>query len=260
MKGIYSKKAIINLVEPLKAISSVYSSTVPVVYENDAEAIFIGSIDENKSIFTFYNLKAKEIIQNYENPIKDIGIYDVKQFIHILHKYCNNIYVDDVNIEPIDNKLVITCGNETIEYYLTELTMIEQYRSKVKRLKTELLTKACQFELAGSNLKKFSMNLGLFNGDDEEVNLSSNTKTNSIAVKIYSSMSANQNKISMDFTDIGEIKASFNVRFLKKVFEGLLGCNDKFNITVYTGDKTVLEVSYEKEFYDMKFYLIPLAK
>ena len=260
MKGIYTKKAIMNLVEPLKAISSVYSSTVPIVYENDSETIFIGSIDENKSIFTFYNLKAKEIIQNYENPIKDIGINDVKQFIHILHKYCNNIYTDDVTIEPIDNRLVITCGNETVEYYLTELTMIEQYRSKVKRLKTELLTKACEFELSGSNLKKFIMNLGLFDGDDEEVNLSSNMKTNNITVKIHSSMSANQNKVSMNITDIGEIKAAFNVKFMKKVFEGLLGCNDKFNVIVYTGDKTILEVSYEKEFYNMKFYLIPLEK
>jgi len=249
-----------NLVEPLKAISSVYSSTVPIVYENDSEAIFIGSIDENKSIFTFYNLKAKEIIQNYENPIKDIGINDVKQFIHILHKYCNAIYTDDVTIEPIDNKLVITCGNETVEYYLTELTMIEQYRSKVKRLKTELLTKSCEFELSGSNLKKLIMNLGLFDGNEEEVNLSSNLKTNNIAVKIYSSMSANQNKISMNISDIGEIKEAFNMKFMKSVFEGLLGCNDKFNMVVYTGDKTILEVSYEKEFYNMKFYLIPLAK
>lgn len=259
MKGIYDKTALHNLIEPLKAISDVYSTAVPVVYECDDDGIFIGTIDENKSIFVFHNFKAKEFIKDYQNPIKEIGIHDVKQFIHILQKYCDKAYTEDVSIEPIDNKLVINCGNETLEYYLTDLSMIGQFRSKVRRMRSEILTKACEFELSGIDLKKLSSNVGIFNKDADEVSLSSNRKTNEIVVKIYSSMSANHNKVSMRIGGIGTISEAFDMRFKKEVFEGLLDCNDKFNIVIYTGNKNIIEVTYAKEAYDMKFYLVPLA-
>ena len=82
MKGVYSKEAIHSVVESLKAMSSVFSNDVHVVYESEEDAIYIGVANSRKSIRALFKLNTSDLINNYQATVKDIGLWDAKQFVN----------------------------------------------------------------------------------------------------------------------------------------------------------------------------------
>jgi hypothetical protein len=257
MKGVYSKEAIRSIVEPLRAISSVFSNiSVHVVYEMEDETIHISTMNQKKSVFAMYELKAKKIIENYQPLIKEIGIWDVKQFVNILGKYENDIYANDVTIDCQKEKLVISCGNETTDYYLSQLHLFEDSKGKARKLKTDVLTEAAKFELAGVDLKKVLANINVF--DDQNQLTLVGVKGKGVIVRLTSESGSVFNKNEMTLADV-EVKEDFTLKYQKADFKGLLVCNNKFNFTVYTGKKQIVNATYEKDNYTMNFYFAPLV-
>jgi hypothetical protein len=258
MKGIYDKAAIRSVVEPLKAISSVFSNTpVHVVYENSEDTMFISVVKKPK-IYAIYELKAKEVIRDYEPCSAEVGIWDVNQFINILGKYENDVYVDDVIIECADNKLVLSCGNEETDYYTAQLHLFDDSRGKIRRLKTESLTEACKFNLSGAELKKLKMNISVFDIQDE-VTFFGKKGQNSITARLSSSGGNVFNKNESKLNNV-PVTADFNLKFLKQDIKGLLSCNDTFDFGVYVGQKNIISASYAKNAYTMNFYFAPIAE
>jgi len=257
MKGVYSKRAICSVVEPLKAISNVFNNTsVHVVYEMEDDTIHISTMNEKKSVYAMYELDAKNAIDSYEPATKEIGIWDVKQFVNILGKYDNDIYSEEVKVECEDKKLVISCGDETTDYYLSQLHLFESSRSKNRRLKTDSLTEAAVFEMSGVDLKRLLTNINVFD-DQNELTLSGK-KGEGVVVRLSSSQGTVYNKNEMKFPDI-EVKEDFVQKFPKSDFKGLLVCNGSFKFSVFTGKKEVVNAYYEKDDYKLNFYFAPLA-
>jgi hypothetical protein len=257
MKGTYSKKAIGSVVDPLKAISNVFNNTaVHVVYEMEDETVHISTTNEKKSVYAMYELDAKEAIEGYEPATKEIGIWDVKQFVNILGKYDNDIYTEDVKIDCEDKKLVISCGDEITDYYLSQLHLFDGSRSAHRKLKTDSLTEAANFELTGVDLKKLLTNINVFE-DQNEITIIGK-EGEGVTVRLSSSQGTVSNKNELKFPNI-EVKANFSQKFPKSDFKGLLVCNGTFQITVYTGKKDVVNAYYEKDNYKLNFYLSPLV-
>lgn len=256
MKGVYDKKAIRNVVEPLKAISNVFNNTsVHVVYENNEDTMFI-SVVKAKKIYAIYELKAKEVIKDYFPCQAEVGIWDVNQFINILGKYDNDIYTDDVTIDCSENKLTLSCGTEETDYYTAQLHLFDDVRGKVRRLKTESLTEACKFNLSGLELKRLKMNISVFDIQDE-ITVLGNKGDNHITVRLSSSSGTVFNKNESQIANV-EVKEDFNLKFMKQDIKGLLSCNDSFDFNVYVGAKQIINASYAKDAYTMNFYFAPL--
>lgn len=257
MKGVYSKKAISNIVDPLKAISNVFNNTsVHVVYEMEDDSIHISTMNQKKSVYAMYELDASKTIKDYDPKSKEIGIWDVKQFINIFGKYNSDIYEGDVTVDCEDKKLVISCGDEMTDYYLSQLHLFEGSRSKTRKLKTESLTEAAKFELSGVELKRLLTNINVFE-DQDEITLSGK-KGKGVTVRLSSSQGTVFNKNEMKLADI-EVKEDFSQKFPKNDFKGLLVCNGSFDLSVYTGKKEVVNASYQKDDYTMNFYFSPLV-
>jgi hypothetical protein len=256
MNGVYDKKAIRSIVKPLKDLSSVLNNNaVHVVYENTEDKINF-SID-NKKVIAIYELNAKDVIKNYEPKMPEVGIYYVQPFINILGKYENDIYTDDVIINCDKNKLDIDCGDEHSDYFLGDLYLFEGIRAKFKRLKTEKLTEACKFKLEGTTLKKFKMNISVFDTQDE-ITFVGKKGDNHITVRLSSSSGSvfnkNESKIPV------EVKEDFNLKYMKNDIKGLLSCNDSFDMTVFIGAKQLLNATYGDEHYTLNFFFSPLVQ
>jgi hypothetical protein len=261
MKGVYSKKAIASVVDPLKAILNVFNNTsVHVVYESESETVHISVVNQKKSVYAMYELKAKEIIKDYEAPRKELGIWEVSQFVNILGKYTDDVYTDEVTIdfdEKQANKMIITCGGDTTEYYLAQLHLFDDSRGRKRTLNTSSLTKACSFTLSGMDIKKLVNNINVFDEQDQ-ITLIGNTG-DGMRVRLSSSsgnvFSKNESKI-----EGVEVQDDFELKFPKIDFKGLLKCNGSFDVTVYTGPKQIINFNYERDNYTMDFYFAPLAE
>jgi len=252
MKGVYKKQAIRDIVEPLKALTSVFENNVHVVYENSPTSIIISV--KGIGVRAVYELKASEIIDEYDCPVKEVGIWEVKQFISILGKYLSDIYVDDVIIEPAREKLTISCGNEHTEYYLSDLSLFTDSRNPTRTLNTQSLTEACSFTLSGSELKKISNNISVF--DEQDIFTIKSNADKKVKIRLSCSKAVKNNLESV----IDSVKSaeSFSLNYNKSMIKGLMSCNDEFNIKVFLGAKNIIEVSYKKENYSMTFYLAPI--
>jgi len=257
MKGVYSKEAIHSVVESLKAMSSVFSNDVHVVYESEEDAIYIGVANSRKSIRALFKLNTSDLINNYQATVKDIGLWDAKQFVNILGKYESDIYSDEVLVEADDRKLVITCGKEKTDYYTSPLHLFTEIRLNQRRLKTENLTNACSFTLNGIDLKKLMTNINVFD-DQDQITLKGVEGTKEVTVSLSSSSGSVYNRNDSVIEDV-EVSTSFELRFPKTDIKGLLSCNDSFEITVFVGKKSVVEAAYSKNNYDMRFYFSPLS-
>jgi hypothetical protein len=260
MKGVYSKKAIASVVDPLKAILNVFNNTsVHVVYESESKSIHISVVNQKKSVYAMYELKADEIIEDYEAPRTEIGIWEVNQFVNILGKYIDDVYADQVIIdfdEKQQNKMIITCGDETTEYFLAQLHLFNDTRCKARKLKTDTLTKACEFELSGVDLKKLTTNINVFDEQDEITLIGS--KDEGVKVRLSSSSGTVFSKNESKLREV-EVEDEFELKFPKADFKGLLKCNGSFDFTVYTGKKQIVNANYERDNYKMDFYFAPLA-
>jgi hypothetical protein len=260
MKGVYSKKAIASVVDPLKAILNVFNNTsVHVVYESESESVHISVVNQKKSVYAMYELKATEIINEYEAPREEIGIWEVGQFVNILGKYTDDVYADEVIIdfdEAQKNKMVITCGDDTTEYFLAQLHLFQDTRGKARKLKTSSLTEACKFELAGVDLKKLMTNINVFDEQDELTLIGD--KTDGVKVRLSSSSGTVFSKNEAKIEGV-EVEDEFELKFPKADFKGLLKCNGSFDFTVYTGKKQIVNANYERDNYTMDFYFAPLA-
>lgn len=259
MKGIYDKKAIGCLVDPLRAISSVFNNNaVHVVYENTEDTMLISTRNANRSIFAIFELNAKEAIKSYEVGFEDAPIWNVKQFIDILNKYQSEIYVEDVEIDCQDNKLIISCGKDTTDFFLGQKHLFEESRGKVKRLKTDTLDTACGFKLDGVNLKKVLANINVFTEQDI-LTISGKKGGDEVMVKLSSSAGTVFNKNESMIEDV-KIDVDFNMDFKREDIKGLLECNDSFNFGVYTGEKEIISAIYNKDHYEMRFYFSKITR
>jgi hypothetical protein len=258
MDGIYNKSAIANLVDPLKAISNVLGNkSVHVVYENEDDSMFISTVNAEKSVFAMHELKAKECIENYSVGKEELPIWDTKFFIEIIAKYQNDIYTDDVEVKTQDNKIIISCGDETSEFFLGQASLFETTRCKFRTLKTNSLTEAAKFTLDGVNLKKLLNNINVF-VDQDEITFLGQEGDDHITVRLSSSSGTvfNKNESKIEGVSVSD---SFEMKFPKESIKGLIGCNNSFSLAVYTGKKRLINASYEKESYKMNFYFSPLS-
>lgn len=258
MKGTYNKSAISAIIDPLKAISSVFGGKeVHVVYENGENDMFVSAQNKKRSVRVMYELDVKEVIKDYSVAIPEAGIWDVKQFIDQFGKYSSDLYTEDVELDVIDNRLVIKCDDETTNFYLGQLDLFKETRTSVRKLKTDSLTEACKFTLSGTQLKKLVTNIGVYYDLDQITFVGENGK-NYMTVKLSSASSTLFNDFTLQIRDV-EVKEDFNLKFMKEDFKGLLCCNDKFEFTVYTGPKSIVNVNYSRDHYDMRFYFSPLG-
>jgi hypothetical protein len=261
MIGTYNKEALTNIVEPLQAISSVFgNNSVHVVYENSDDDMFIHTVNQKKSVYAIYLLKVDDVIENYSSKLKEACIWDVKFFMNVLNKYVNPIYVDNVEInwsENAKNKIEIKCGNEVSEFYMSDSGLFSESRKTSRKLNTSSLTEACSFTLDGNNLKKLKSSIAVFEEQHEFV-LSGNEGDDYISVALSSDSSTQTNKNTSKIEGV-EVKTDFSLKFPKEDIKGLLACNDKFDIEVFTGPKSIMGATYAKEHYDMKFYFSPLT-
>jgi len=258
MKGVYNKKAISCIVDPLKAISSVLNGKgVHIVFENSDDSIFISIVNPMKSVYAMYELEASKVITDYEASIKEIAIWDVKNFIDILGKYQNEIYVEDVVISGDESPILITCAEETTDFHLSDISLLADSHCRFKRLKTETLTEACIFDMEGIQIKKLLNNISVYT-DLDQLTLSGVEGTNEIKVKLASSSGSIYTKVHTKIENI-EVKKDFEMDFPKDDIKGLLGCNDKLQFTVYIGKKNIIQATYSKDNYKMLFYFVPLS-
>jgi len=255
MKGIYTKSAIKNVVEPLKAISSVFANDVHVVYENEPDAMFIGVTNQNKTIRSLFKLNVSDLIGEYGIPATEIGIWDVKNFTDILGKYQSDIYTEDVTVDCDGKKMTITCGKERTEYYTTELHLFDDIRFKQRNFKSGSLDKACGFRLEGADLKKIITNINVFSTQNQ-IEFVGKKGDDFVTVKISSDSGVfNRNELIIENVNVD---FDFKMRFPKTDFKGLFLCNDYFDFNIYTGRKSVVEALYSKNEYDMNFYFSPI--
>lgn len=256
MKGVLNKKAINSIVEPLKAISTVFENNVHVVFENESKEIFVCVCNKSKGIYSICKLNAAEFIENFESTTNEIGIWDVKTFIDILAKYGNDIYTDNVNINCDGKKLMISCGKENTDFYLGQLHLFQDYRTN-RTLNMKKFTEACTFTLDGATLKKMIMNFGVF-AEQDIFTLTGEKGANELTVTLSTHSSAlfNRNRSVIDNVEIHE---SFDLNFQRATIKGLLSCNNSFEFTVFKGEPSIIQATYKKDNYDMKFYVTQIS-
>jgi len=255
MKGVYTKTAIQSVVEPLKAMSSVFNNEVHVVYENEDDAMYIGVMNSTKSIRAMFKLNVAGLIDQYGASVAEVGIWDVKQFINVFGKYQNDIYSEDVTVESGDRKLVIKCGKERTDYYTSSLNLFDSIRLKVRKFKTDKLTEACSFRLQGVTLKKILTNISVFSQQDK-ISFSGEKGKNEVMVELSCTGGGAFNKNTFVLEDV-EVKETFKFVYPKSDIKGLLTCNDYFDLNIFVGAKEMMQASYSKNNYDMNFYFSP---
>jgi hypothetical protein len=258
MKGTIEKINIKSIVDPLKAMSSVLDSqtdSVHVVYECEDDAVYVGAVNAPKTAYAMYKLDAPKAIEDYE-PVKDqIGIWDVQEFIRVLGNYQNSFYKDNVDIDTSDVKLNIQCGKDSTEYYTSQLHLIE----KGKRvLKTNALNSAVTFTLEGDELDKLRKNIDVFSELDA-VSITGKEGESELSFKLHAQQTAVKTS-STTVVGVDEISEDINIMFPKKELKGLLACNNTFEVTLYTGKKNLGGFSYDKDNYEMKFYIAPITE
>jgi hypothetical protein len=260
MKGTLSKDSIKSIVDPLKAMSSVLDSqtdAVHVIYECEEDAVYIGAVNAAKSAYAMYKLDADKAIDNY-TPIKEeIGIWDVQEFIRVIGNYQNSFYKDDVKIDmgKSDVKMNIKCGKDSTEYYTSQLHLIEKGK---RALKTDKLTSAVTFTLEGDELDKLRKNIDVFSTLDA-VRITGKAGGTELTCKLYATQSSVKTSSNTGI-EVDAITEDINIVFPKKEFKGLLACNSKFDITLYVGKKNLGGFSYERDNYEMKFYIAPITE
>lgn len=260
MKGLLSKKAIRSLVEPLKITDSVFNEDqAHIVFENEDDKIYFSVVDEKRMVYAMYEMDASEMIGEYEVGKKEVGVWDVKQFVNILGKYENDIYTDLVEIKTNegDNKFIIECGDEKTEIYTSALNLFDDYRCKNRKLKTSALTNAASFELADADLKKLMTNINVFDTQDI-ITLKGNQGDDFVTVRLSASASTVLNKNESKISGV-EVNDDFEMRFRKNKIKGLLSRSNKFLVDVYTGKKEIINVTCERDDYNMSFYFPPLT-
>jgi len=258
MKGIYNKEAISAIIDPLKAISSVFGGKeVHVVYENSENDMFISAQNKKRSVRAMYELDVNKVVKDYSVAVKEAGIWDVKQFIDQFGKYSSDLYTQDVVMDVVENRLVIKCDDETTNFYLGQLDLFKETRTSVRKLNTSTLTEACAFTLRGTQLKKLITNISVYY-DLDQVTFVGESGNDYMTVKLSSASSTLFNDFTLQIRDV-KVNANFNLKFMKEDFKGLLGCNDSFDFTVFTGPKSIVNVNYARDHYTMRFYFSPLG-
>ena len=258
MKGVYSKEAVSAIIDPLKAISSVFGGKeIHVVYENSPKDMFISAQNKKRSVRVMYELDVNSVIKDYEVVEKECGIYDVKQFIDQFGKYSSDLYQEDVKVDVVGNRLVINCDDETSNFYLGLLDLFKETRTTVRKLKTDSLTEACKFTLNGTMLKKLITNIGVYY-DLDQIQFNGNEGDDFMTVRLSSSSTALRNDFTLQIKDV-PVDADFSLKFMKEDIKGLLGCNDTFDFTVFTGAKSIMGVNYGRDHYSMRFYFSPIG-
>ena len=255
MKGVYTKDAIRSIVEPLKAINDVFDSNVAhVVYECGDDNMFISIQNPNGSVRAMWELNVDGVIGGYENTVSELGIYDIKQFMNIFGKYLMPIYEDEVTVECTDKRVEITCGKEKSVYSASPLHLFTETRGKSRRLKVEALTEAAKFRLEGPAFQKLKTNINVFDTQDTLTLSGKKGGTLKVTLKTADGSSTNVSESEIDGVDVQD---DFSLNFKKEDIKGLFGCNDEFEIGVYTGAKQIISASYGKNNYEMRFYFAP---
>lgn len=259
MKGTISKTNIKSIVDPLKAMSSVLDSqtdSVHVVYECEDDAVYIGAVNATKTAYAMYKLDAPNAIENYLPAKEEIGIWDVQEFIRVVGNYQNSFYKDNVDIDLInETQLNIQCGKDCTEYYTSQLHLIEKGK---RALKTEKLTSAVSFTLEGDELDKLRKNIDVFSELDA-VRITGKEGSSELSFKLFAQQTSVKTS-SNTVVSVDEISEDIDITFPKKELRGLLACNSAFNVTLYTGKKNLGGFSYDKDNYEMKFYIAPISE
>jgi hypothetical protein len=258
MKGTIDKKNIKSIVDPLKAMSSVLDSqtdSVHVVYECEDDAVYIGAVNAPKTAYAMYKLDAQKAIENYKPAMEEIGIWDVQEFIRVIGNYQNSFYKDNVDIDVGEIKLNIQCGKDSTEYYTSQLHLIEKGK---RALKTSALNSAVSFTLEGDELDKLRKNIDVFSELDA-VKITGKAGSSELSFKLHAQQTSVKTS-STTVVNVDEIAEDINITFPKKELKGLLACNSTFEVTLYTGKKNLGGFSYDKDNYEMKFYIAPISE
>jgi hypothetical protein len=256
MKGVYNKEAVRAIVEPLKAITEVFDNNVAhVVYECEDDSMHISIQNPNGSVRAMWEMKTDGIVNSYANPVKEIGIYETKQFMNIFAKYLMPIYEDEIEVEVSDKRLEISCGKEKSGYATSPLHLFSETRGKVRRLKVETLTEATKFTLTGSQYEKLKTNMNVFDVQDTVTFSGKKGGILKVVLKTADGSSPNVSELEIDGVEVTE---DFELNYKKSDIKGLISCHNEFEIGIYTGAKQIIGATYEKNNYAMRFYISPL--
>jgi hypothetical protein len=260
MKGVYKKQAIRGIVDPLKTLSSVFHpNPLRVVLETEEDGIYISTVDSNQSVFAMYKLNAPEVIEGYE-PLGDLPIWDVKQFMNIVGNYEDDIYAENLEISQAENsngKLIFKCGQDESQFNLAQDHLLEPYRFGKRNLDTSKMTKAVGFKLEDVGLKKVLRNMGVF--VDQDRFIIEGVKGNDyVKMIIASSSNANKNKNESRIEGVN-VEEDFSMTFNKAEVKGMFSSHDSINIGVYVlGDRQILEAGYLESGYELNCYFNPI--
>ncbi len=238
-----------SIIDPLRALNNVLTSVndnVRVVYEFEDDTVHIGARSSSGGL-GMYQLNVKDISENYQNPNDEIGIWEVGSFVNKL-----NLLDKDFKLSFDDgNKLNITTDDDNICVYTCDPVSIQKGK---RRLKTELLDEAGSVVL-NVQIKKLLQAMSSFDTQDI-VQFYSEEGSTELTVII---------KNDQNNTDVFEskiknatIEKSIDLSFSKDQIKKVLSCNDEISLIFYTGKKDIVEFSYNKDSYDMKFYLSPI--
>lgn len=259
MKGTLDKNSIKSLVEPLKAMSSVLDTQqdgVHVVLESENESIHIGAVNATKTAYAMYELDAKKAIDGYAPAKDEIGIWDVQEFIRVLGNYQNSFYKSNVDIDMVDDvKLNIKCGKDNTQYYTSQLHLIEKGK---RALRTDKLNTAVTFTLGGDELAKLRKNMDVFS-DLDAVRITGKKGDAELTFRLHA-QATSVKTTSNSVVTVDEVTDDIDIVFSTKELKGLLSCNTSFDVTLYTGPKNIGGFCYNKDNYDMKFYLAPMSR
>lgn len=240
-----------SIVDPLKALNNVLSDKtdgVHVVYEFEDDSVHIGARDVAGNTFGMYELAVNEVVEGYKKPKEDIGIYDVIDFVN---KF--SLYSDEVDIS-FDGNNVISFSNETdnVDYYTSS---VDQIKKGKRKLKTELLDIGASVIL-NTQVKKLQQAMSSFVGQDV-VRFYAEEGSSDLIITIKSEVK-NSNSYKTIIKN-ATVETGVDLEFSKEQIQKVLSCNDEFDFTFYSGKKNILEVSYSKDHYSMKFYISPKA-
>jgi hypothetical protein len=252
------KSSIQSIVEPIESASKIYTGLgldPAFVQEFDADSIHVCCVDEDNTIFVTYRLNTANIFDSYEVKKDKIGIYDTAQFTKLFKKYMK-FYNEDqkVSIDYEDGKYCLTYGQEKDIFHTCSIT---QVRRGNRGFDTSAMSCLAKFQLEGDNLSKILTNIGIY-AQQTTVTFNGSAEGSHIQCLISSPDKEYQNYGSFYIEGI-EIETDFTIRFAKNKIKGVLECNDKFDVALYSVKKgpCLGHFTYSKNDYDMNFYLAP---
>ena len=253
MNGLLkTKNDIKNLILPLKALDKVLSTSVDkchIVFENNEGKPFIGARDASGMILAMYEMNQETMFSDFEMFEQEIGVNDVSEFINIISSFTETLKIK-VNYPWIQ----FSSGSRKIKYKTTD---VEQIKKGKKRLKTEILNNDVTFNLSSAIVAQLKSDITIFAVNDTISFIGKQGEKN-IDVQISKMGEESfQHLYSNTFAIESEVKTNFKINFPKDVIQHLFSCWSDFNVSFYSGQKTIGEFSYGNDAFNMKFYISP---